>query len=330
MLLSGWIIALLIVIVLFDFLNGFNDSGDIAASIISSRSMSARSALAMAALAGFAGPFIFGVAVAKTIGAGIIVPHDVTTPMLVAAVTAATAWSVATCLSGIPSSSSHALVGGLVGTAIVTAGFSAILWKGFLAVLASLFLSPLAGLLLGWVNIRLAKYLLRNATPRANLFFKIAQIPAAIAIALGNGANDSQKTIGLLTLGLVTAGYLQEFTVPTWTILLCASAKGVGTFIGGWRVMRTMGTRFYKIKPIHSFSSQVASASVIITSSLFGGPVSTTQVVNMSIVGAGAGERVSKVRWLALRDIFRSWIFTIPVTAALASLILTIINLILK
>jgi PiT family inorganic phosphate transporter len=315
---ATWIIVLIVISIAFDVLNGFNDSANIAATIISSRSMSVRTALTIASIAGFAGPFIFGFAVAKTIGSGIVIPQFITIQILVAALISACIWSIITWAYGIPSSSSHALIGGFIGAVIISSGINALLAKGLIKVFIALLFSPVAGLLFGWLTIKVIHRLLKNATPNANYFFKLGQIPTAIALASGNGANDAQKTMGIITLALITTGYQQQFFVPLWVVLICAGAKCLGSFIGGWRIIRTMGTKFYKIKPIHSFTSQLASSIVIIISSLLGGPVSTTQVVSMSIIGAGAGERLSKVRWLALKEIVLSWIFTIPFTAALA------------
>lgn len=324
---STWLIVLIIVSLAFDFLNGFNDSGNIVSTIISSRSMSARSALTMAAIANFSGPFIFGVAVAKTIGTGIVLPQFISLEILIAALVSASVWNLITLSYGIPSSASHALIGGLIGSIIIGAGIKAILAKGLIKIGIMLFFSPLIGLFFGWLTMKITHRLLKNATPKANYLFKLGQIPTAIALALSNGANDAQKTMGIITLGLASAGYLQHFIVPLWVVLICAGSISLGTFTGGWRLIRTMGTRFYKIKPIHGFTSQLAAVIVIVSASLFGGPVSTTQVVSMSIMGAGAGERLSKVRWMVLKEILLSWILTIPITAALAVPVYLIIKL---
>lgn len=323
-----WLIILIGFTLVFDILNGFNDSADIAATIISSRSMSATKALSIAAAASFAGPFIFGVAVANTIGKNIVVHEFITMQVLLAAIISACSWSFFTWASGIPSSSSHALIGGLIGAALVGSSIKALITKGIVTVMIALMVSPLAGIFLGWLTMKCFYAMLKNATPRANLIFKMGQIPTAIALAAGNGANDSQKTMGLVTLGLVTSGYQQHFFVPLWVILICAGAKSLGTLIGGWRTIRVIGTRFYKIKPLHSFTAQLVSATVIITSSLLGGPVSTTQIVSMAVIGAGAGERISKVRWLTLREIFLSWMITIPVTAILSMVIYYLVEVI--
>ncbi len=324
-----WIVILVVISLLFDFLNGFNDSANMVATLISSRSMSGRNALTMAAIADFCGPFIFGVAVAKTIGSGIAIPQFITVEMLIAALLSACIWNLITWKHGIPSSSSHALVGGLIGALLIGAGAKAIMAQGLIKIFIALLFSPVIGLFFGWVSMKLTLRLLKKATPNANYFFKWGQIPTAITLALSHGANDAQKTMGIITLGLITTGYQQEFSVPYWVMLACAGAISIGTFTGGWRIIKTMGTKFYKIKPIHSFTSQLASSVVIIVSSLLGGPVSTTQVVSMSIMGVGAGERLSKVRWLVLKEIALSWILTIPVTIVMAIPIYLIIQLLL-
>lgn len=322
-----WMLILVIISLLFDFLNGFNDSANMVATLISSRSMSGRNALTMAAIADFCGPFIFGVAVAKTIGSGIAIPQFITIKMLIAALLSASIWNLITWRHGIPSSSSHALVGGLIGALLIGAGVKAIMAQGLIKIFIALLFSPVIGLFFGWLSMKLTLRLLKNATANANYFFKWGQIPTAITLALSHGANDAQKTMGIITLGLITTGYQQEFSVPYWVMLACAGAISMGTFTGGWRIIKTMGTKFYKIKPIHSFTSQLASSVVIIVSSLMGGPVSTTQVVSMSIMGVGAGERVSKVRWIVLKEIALSWILTIPITIAMAVPIYLIIKL---
>ena len=246
---------------------------------------------------------------------------------MIAALISACIWNLVTWFFGIPASSSHALIGGLIGAVFIGGGLHALISKGIIKVFAALFISPIIGLLFGWLAMKIIYLFLKRATPKADYVFKLGQIPTAIAMALSHGANDAQKTMGVITLGLVTTGYQKEFSVPTWVILISASAICLGTFGGGWRLIKTLGVKFYKIKPIHSFASQFASAVVIITASIFGGPVSTTQVVSMAIMGAGAGERISKVRWLVLKNIFLSWVLTIPVTALLSIPIYWLIKL---
>ena len=313
------LIVLVALSLIFDLLNGIYDSSNIVATMISSRAFSPRTALAVTAIAEFFGPFLFGVAVAKTIGHDIVDPASISITVIFAALSSAIIWNLTTWFLGIPSSSSHALIGGLIGAVAVDSGFSAIQFSGLDKVLFSLFASPLIGFVGGFLFIRLVFLLSRNATPRINWFFKRSQILTAIALAFSHGANDAQKTMGVITLGLVTTGYLDSFVVPTWVIVTSAGAIALGTALGGWRLIRTLGAKFYKIKPVDGFSSQVASAAVILGASILGGPVSTTQVVSSTIMGVGAAERVSKVRWGVAGDIAIAWLVTIPSTALVAA-----------
>jgi len=313
----------------FDFLNGFHDSANVVATIISSRVMSTRGALAMAAIAEFAGPFIFGVAVATTIGNEVVHAETINIQVVMAALLSASLWNLLTWLLGLPSSSSHALIGGLVGAVVVSSGLSAIQAAGLIKVVAALFLSPLVGFIVGAIIMYLLIWLTKDATPAANIFFKFGQMPTVLALALSHGANDAQKTMGIITMGLVILGFQSHFYVPWWVVLLSASAIALGTALGGWRIIRTLGAKFYRVRPIHSFASQLSSAAVILTSSLLGGPVSTTQVVSSSILGVGAAQRISQVRWNILYEIFLAWFLTIPLTAGLAALLYLAIKLLI-
>ncbi|MAT41588.1 MAG: anion permease [Anaerolineaceae bacterium] len=302
----------------FDFLNGFHDSSNIVATIIFSRAMSPRKALLMTAVAEFSGPFLFGVAVAKTIGEGIVLPSSVDMWVLVAALFAAIFWNLFTWYFGIPSSSSHALIGGLVGAVIVSVGFHAIEIGGLIKVAIALFASPILGLIVAFLITRLVFFLARNATMRVNKFFKRAQVLTGLSLALSHGANDAQKTMGIITMGLVISGVLPDFNVPLWVIAVSAGAIAIGTSVGGWRLIKTLGGRFYKIRPVHGFTAQISSASIILGAALLGGPVSTTQVVSSSILGAGSAERVNMVRWGVAGNILMAWVFTIPITILLS------------
>ena len=315
----GLIVALIVLAVIFDFLNGFHDSSNIVATMISSRAFRPRVALGVTALAEFTGPFIFGVAVAKTIGHDIVEPGTITVAVIMAALLSAILWNLLTWYLGIPSSSSHALIGGIVGAVAVGAGLEAIQLSGLQKVLLALFISPIIGLMAGFLFTKLVFFLARGASPRINWFFKRSQIVTAVALGLTHGTNDAQKTMGVIALGLVTAGYLADFYVPTWVIAISAGAIALGTALGGWRLIKTLGGKFYKIRPVHGFSSQVTSAGVILGASLVGGPVSTTQVVSSSIMGVGSAERLSKVRWGVAWNIAVAWIVTIPATALVAA-----------
>jgi inorganic phosphate transporter, PiT family len=305
---------------IFDFLNGIHDSSNVVATMISSRALPPRVALGMTAVAEFLGPFIFGVAVAETIG-NVVNSNAISLQVLIAALLSAIFWNLFTWYMGFPSSSSHALVGGLVGAVIIGAGWQAINLAELKKILIALFTSPFIGFVFGYIILKLIILLCWNATPRVNWLFKRGQIFTGLALAFSHGANDAQKTMGLITLALVIGGFLDSFVVPQWVILMCASMIALGTALGGWRLIRTLGGKFFKIRPVDGFSSQLASASVILGASLVGGPVSTTQVVSSAIMGVGAAERVNKVRWGVAREIATAWLLTIPSTALLAAAI---------
>ena len=302
----------------FDFLNGIHDSSNVVATMISSRALPPQAALWMTALAEFSGPFIFGVAVANTIG-NVADAQAISLQVLIAALGSAILWNLLTWYLGFPSSSSHALVGGIIGAVLVGAGWQAINVHELGKILIALFTSPFIGFMFGFALLRGIYLLAWNATPGVNGVFKRGQIFTGLALALSHGTNDAQKTMGLITLALVTSGYLNTFVVPDWVILMCASMIALGTAMGGWRLIRTLGGKFYKIRPVDGFSSQLASATVILGASLVGGPVSTTQVVSSSIMGAGAAERVNKVRWGVAQEIATAWLLTIPSTALMAA-----------
>jgi PiT family inorganic phosphate transporter len=282
--------------------------------------MGPRRALMLSAAAHFAGPFLFGVAVATTIGHNVVQPYANTMPVVLAALVAAIVWNLITWFLGIPSSSSHALVGGLVGATVAGYGIDAVQLSGLVTIIAALLLSPPIGLLGGYILMKLVLFLARGASPRINWFFKRAQTFTALGLALSHGANDAQKTMGIITMGLVGAGVLQEFHVPLWVVAASAGAISLGTSMGGWRIIRTLGGKFYKIRPVHGFTAQLTSAAVILGAALLGGPVSTTQVVSSAILGVGSAERLSKVRWGVAGSIVTAWLLTIPASGLLAAL----------
>lgn len=304
---------------LFNFLNGVHDSSNIVATMISSRTFRPRMALTMTAIAESLGPFLFGVAVATTIGDDIAVSGSINMHAITACLISAIFWDLFTWFLGFPSSSSHALIGGLIGAVAVGAGFGAIKLNGLTKVLIALFTSPVIGFVLGFLLLRFIFFLARGATPKINDFFKRAQFVTAITMAFSHGTNDAQKTMGVLTLSLVIGGVLPVFKIPLWVIVACAAAMALGTSVGGWRLIRTLGSKFYKIRPVHSFATQLTSSVIILMASLLGGPVSTTQVVSSAIIGVGSAERLGKVRWSVAGDIVTAWIVTIPVTALIAA-----------
>lgn len=312
-------ITLLIMGLIFDFINGVHDSSNIVATMISSHALPPRWSLFIIALAEFSGPFIFGVAVAKMIGAGIVNPSYVTMNALISCVGSAILWGLFTWYLGIPSSASHAIIGGLIGAVVMSTGWSGILVNGVIKTLIILLASPLIGIAMGYLVVKLIILFSWNVTPRINDFFKKGQVVTSIALALSYGANDAQKTMGILTLGLISSGVISQANVPLWVILVCASMIAIGTMVGGWRLIKTLGAKFYKIRPMDGFATQVASTAVILGASFFGGLVSTTQVVSSAIMGVGGAERMNKVRWGVAREIAIAWILTLPATALIGA-----------
>jgi PiT family inorganic phosphate transporter len=312
-------IALVGLALLFDFLNGFHDSSSIVATPIASQAMNPRVALYLAAIAHFLAPFLFGVAVARAIGEGLLDAGTLTLTVIVGALIGAVLWNLITWYLGLPSSSTHALLGGLLGAAILSSGVEAIYPEGLIRIVVALLASPLLGLVVGYLVMQITLRAVRGATPSVNKVFRRSQIVTMLALSLSHGTNDAQKTMGVITLGLVTAGYLDAFVVPDWVILISASAIGLGTALGGWRLIRTLGWKIFRIRPIHAFSSQLASASVIFGAAYLGGPVSTTQVMSSSITGVGAAERVNQVRWTVFRDMAVAWLLTIPASGLIGA-----------
>ncbi len=324
------LVAVIVLALGFDFLNGIHDSSNVVATMISSRAFSPRVALGTTALANFVGPFLFGVAVADTIGHEVVDPDTITIEIVFAAVISAILWNLLTWFLGFPSSSSHALIGGIVGAVAMGAGWQEIQLHGLYHVLIPLFTSPLIGFLVGFVLLKVILGASRSATPRINEVFKRSQIVTGLALALSHGTNDSQKTMGIITMALVTAGVLDKFVVPVWVILACAAMIALGTAVGGWRLIRTLGGKIFKIRPIDGFASQLASAGVIISASLMGGPVSTTQVVSSAILGVGTSERANKVRWGVAQEIAMAWLLTIPASAIVAAGVYWLVHLFMR
>ena len=321
---EAWL--LVIIALAFGFFNGLHDSSNVVATVISTRAMRPRSALWMAAIANGVGPLIFGVAVATTIGHEVVAEEAVTIPVVYASLLAAIVWNVITLLFGIPSSTSHALIGGIMGAVWAGFGLEAIELAGLTKIMVALFLSPILGMIAGYWIVKISLFLARGATPHVNVWFQRGQVLTATTLALSHGSNDGQKTIGIITLGLVATGSLETFTVPMWVIIASAIAIALGTLFGGWSLIRTLGAKFYRVRPIHGFSAQTASSAVILGAALLGGPVSTTHVVSSAIVGAGSAERVQKVRWGVVNNIVLSWFLTIPAAAAFGALIYALIG----
>jgi inorganic phosphate transporter, PiT family len=313
------LIVIIAIALVFNFLNGFHDSSNIVATMISSRAMPPRVALAMTAVAEFSGPFLFGVAVATTIGSEIVDPAAISSAVIIAALSSAILWNLFTWYFGWPSSTSHALIGGLIGAVGVAKDLSTIRLAGLEKVLIALFVSPILGFVIGYLMLKLIYFLARGAGPGINTAFRRGQVLTTLGLALSHGTNDAQKTMGVIAMAMVTTGFTETFRVPWWVVTVSGAALALGTALGGWRLIKTLGAKFYKIRPVHAFGSQLTSAGIILGAALLGGPVSTTQVVSSSIMGAGAADRVSKVRWTVGRDLLVAWLLTIPISALVAA-----------
>ena len=305
---------------LYAFLNGYKDSPSIVATAVFSGSLDPRPGLLLSALAQLVAPFLFGTAVARTVTNGILDAHLIPTEVVLAAVVSAVVWNLITWAAGIPSSSTHGLVGGLVGAGVAAAGWGVLRGAGLTGVLLSLILSPLLGLGVGFLAIRLVTLVLRHAPPRANEALRRLQIPAVIALALSHGVNDPPKTMGAIVLALLAAGRLSSFEVPLWVVLASLAAFVLGTSVAGWRVMRTLGARILRLRPIHSLAALTAGSMVVMGAGLVGAPVSMPQVMSTGVLGVGAGDRPNQVRWQVLRDMLVAWLLTLPVSAVLAAL----------
>ena len=316
---SPELILVIILALVFEFLNGMRDSSNIVATMISSRAFTPRVALGITAAAEFAAPFLFGTVVAKTVGDSIVDSNVLTLKMVIACLIGTLIWNLITWFFGIPSSSTHALIGGMLGSIFVAVGVDAIKFNGVYRVIFALFASPVLGFAVGFLVLRIIYLLSWSASPNINGFFRQGQIVTALSLAFSYGTNDAQKTMGIITLSLVISGVLREFLVPIWVIVVSAMAMTQGSFFGGWRMIRTLGAKFYKIRPVHSFAAQMTSAFVILSASLVGVPVSTTQIVSSGIVGVGSSERFGKVRWSVVSDILTAWVITIPVSGLISA-----------
>lgn len=315
MLISFSLVLVIIFALAYAFINGMRDSSSIVATMISSRAFHSQTALGLTAAAEFVGPLFFGATVAKTIASNIVTADAISLQALAVGLLGAIIWNLITWYFGIPSSSSHALIGGLIGAAMISSGWEAVKVSGLIKVLLALFISPVIGFIAGFILLKTVYIFSQNATPHINNFFKQSQMFTAIALAFSHGTNDAQKTIGIITLSLIIGGQLSEFNVPFWVVLISAGTMAAGTALGGWRLIRTLGGKFYKIRPVHGFTSQLTSGIVIFVASATGLPVSTTQVVSSAIIGVGASERFGKVRWGVAGDILTAWVITIPVSA---------------
>jgi PiT family inorganic phosphate transporter len=309
----------------FDFTNGFHDTANAIGTAIGTRALPPRLAVGLSAVLNLVGAVVttqlLHAEVANTVGSLVAPSGGVAMPMLIAVLFGAITWNLFTWRAGLPSSSSHALIGALIGMGLTAYGIDAVQWGEVVPVFIALITSPIAGLVLAYVVTVALLNLLRRARPsQANNVFRRLQIFSSGFVAFSHGANDAQKTMAIITLALFSSGYVSEFAVPTWVALAAALAIGLGTWAGGWRIIRTMGTRIVRMDPVHGFSAQTVAASVIQVATAWGLPVSTTQVVSGAVMGAGATRRFSAVRWGVARRIVWAWVFTIPASASLAAL----------
>ena len=311
------VVVAIIIALAFDFGNGLNDAANAIATVVATRVLSLRAAVSMAAIGNFSGVFIFGVAVATTIGKGLIDPNIVDVYIIISGLIGAILWVYGASYLGLPVSASHALIGGFVGSAVVAAGLKAVLLEGLIKIIAFIFIAPVAGLIGGFIFQVIILWIFRKVNPnRVNKHFKRLQLISAFTYSLSHGANDAQKTMGIIALVLFSAGYLgSEFYVPFWVILASYTTIALGTLVGGSRVIKTLGLKLTNLKPVNGFCAETAGAATIIGCSLAGIPVSTTHVISGSIAGVGSTRRLSAVRWGLARNIIRAWVFTIPVSA---------------
>ena len=315
------LITIIVIALIFDFLNGFHDAANSIATVVSTRVLSPQIAVAWAAFFNFVAAFVLGTLVAKTIGKGMIDLAAVSQGVIAAGLAGAIFWNLLTWYFGIPVSSSHALVGGYAGAAVAKAGMGALLLAGWVKPLLFIVLAPLIGLTLGLALTITVHWIFRRWRPdRVDRFFRRGQLVSAAFYSLGHGGNDAQKTMGIITGLLVAAGQLDEFVVPLWVILISHAAIALGTLFGGWRIVKTMGTKITKLQPMGGFCAETAGALTLIGATLGGIPVSTTHTITGAIMGVGSTKRLSAVKWGVAGRIVWAWLLTIPVAAAIAAL----------
>jgi len=311
---------IIFIALIFDFINGFHDAANSIATVVSTRVLTPKLAVIWAAFFNFVAAFTFGLAVAKTIGKGVVDPSSVTVKVIVAGLIGAIIWDLITWWWGLPTSSSHALIGGFAGAAVIKSGWSVIIMPGLLKIIAFIFIAPLFGFVLGYLFMLAVYWLFRNASPqKLDSGFRRMQLVSAAAYSLGHGGNDAQKTMGIITILLFTTGYLgKTFYVPIWVVLICHFAIAMGTLAGGWRIVKTMGTKITKLRPVGGFCAEAAGAVTLFISTHFGIPVSTTHTITGSITGVGSTKSLNSVKWGVAGSIVWAWILTIPASALLA------------
>ncbi|MGD0335564.1 MAG: inorganic phosphate transporter [Candidatus Omnitrophota bacterium] len=322
------IILLIILALFFDFLNGFHDSANSIATVVSTRVLSPRYAVIWAAFFNFVAFLVFGLHVANTIGKGIIDIAVIDKSIIFGTLVGACGWNIITWYFGLPTSSSHALIGGMIGSALVKAGPGSLVWKGIIKTVTFIFVSPVAGLILGLLlGIIVYRLFKKNAPSKVDHIFRKGQLLSAALYSLGHGGNDAQKTMGIIASLLFTAGLLgSKFYIPFWVVIACHSAIALGTMFGGWRIVKTMGQKVAKLKPVDGFCAESGAAIMLFVSTAFGIPVSTTHTITGSIMGIGSLKRISAVRWGVAGRIVWAWILTIPCSAAISAVAYVLIR----
>ncbi len=327
---TAFLVLIVLVALAFDFLNGFHDAANSIATVVSTRVLSPQKAVIWAAFFNFVAAFVLGTHVAKTIGSGMIDLSVVTREVVLAGLIGAILWNLITWYYGLPVSSSHALIGGYAGAAIAKAGWSSIVVSGWTKTLLFIVLAPLIGLILGFFLMVAVTWIVRHWRPtKVDRRFRGMQLLSAAAYSLGHGGNDAQKTMGIITGLLVAAGYLKEFKVPLWVILISHAAIAFGTLFGGWRIVKTMGTKITKLQPVGGFCAETAGAITLVGATLAGIPVSTTHTITGAIVGVGATRRLSAVKWGVAGRIVWAWVLTIPIAAVVAAVTYLIVSRVL-
>jgi inorganic phosphate transporter, PiT family len=316
-----WSVAAIIFTALvFDYLNGFHDAANSIATVVSTRVLSPGKAVVWAAVFNFVAAFGFGVGVAKTVGAGMIDIASVDRTVIFAGLVGAIAWNIITWYFGLPTSSSHALIGGYAGSAVAKSGLGVIIISGWTKTLVFIVLSPIIGMIMGFLFMAFTLRLVRDSTPsRVDRRFRRLQLCSAAAYSLGHGTNDAQKTMGIIAGVLFTSGYLRTFDIPFWVVLLAHTAIGLGTLSGGWRIVKTMGQKITALRPVGGFCAESAAAFCLFGLAMNGIPVSTTHTITGAIVGVGATRRLTAVRWGVTKNIVWAWIITIPAAALIAT-----------
>jgi len=328
---ASWfaLISIIVIALGFDFINGFHDAANSVATIVSTRVLSPRWAVAWAAFFNFAALFVFSLNVAKTIGKGIVNPEVMDMTLIFSALIGAIVWDLLTWLWGLPTSSSHALIGGFIGAAVTKAGFGSLIIPGITKVCLFIVISPVVGLILGYIFMTLINMICADMSPsKVSRSFRRLQLVSASLFSLGHGGNDAQKTMGIIAVLLFTTGHLgKEFYVPYWVIVLCHLAIALGTMFGGWRIVKTMGMKITKLQPVGGFAAETAAAVTLFANTFAGIPISTTHTITGAIVGVGAVKRLSSVRWGIAGRIVWAWIFTIPAAALVAAAVYGICRL---